>query len=350
MDRLLGISQNNYSLGVREICCRECLNTAFIPGSENIKRLAQLDISSDTVRRIVQQEGQIIQHRQRVGDLGPDFTAADCCEKTVITGMDGVMAPMVTEQQKQKRRETEAKKRKRLQRKSAARACRPRKGSDGPYKEFKLVAFYDKDKSHQYAAGTSGPSDAAGRLLRRSATQIDLADAATKYSVSDGAVWIERQYHKQLPMLDENVLDIYHFKEHLTRAGQVLYGEGTAEAIQWRQTHLETARNHGSLVLLDRLKDCQDGLQQDEHRQEIEGLRRYIAKRIDMTDYPLFIQRGYDIGSGPTESFCGCLTRRLKGPGMRWDQDNAEAVMALGSVYYSNLWDRYWNEMRKNAA
>ena len=50
-----------------------------------------------------------------------------------------------------------------------------------------------------------------------------------------------------------------------------------------------------------------------------------------------------DIGSGPTESFCGCLTKRLKGAGMRWDKDNAEAVMALASIYSSNLWNKYWN-------
>jgi len=62
-----------------------------------------------------------------------------------------------------------------------------------------------------------------------------------------------------------------------------------------------------------------------------------------MTDYPSFIKQGYDIGSGPTESFCGCLTKRLKGAGMRWDKDNAEAVMALASLYCSHLWNKYWN-------
>ena len=62
-----------------------------------------------------------------------------------------------------------------------------------------------------------------------------------------------------------------------------------------------------------------------------------------VTDYPTFIQQGYDIGSGPTESFCGSLTKRLKGAGMRWDKDNAEAVMAMASLYSSHLWNKYWN-------
>ena len=68
---------------------------------------------------------------------------------------------------------------------------------------------------------------------------------------------------------------------------------------------------------------------------------RYVAERVltmPLTDYPSFLALGYDIGSGPTESFCGCLTQRLKGPGMRWDRDNTEAVMSLPSIYYSNQW------------
>ena len=65
-----------------------------------------------------------------------------------------------------------------------------------------------------------------------------------------------------------------------------------------------------------------------------------------MTDHPSFRQVGYECGSGPTESFCKTLTARLKGRGMGWDKDNAEAVMALGSVYYSALWRQYWAPQR----
>ena len=56
-----------------------------------------------------------------------------------ITGADGVMVPMVTEQQKSKRRQTEKQKRIKEGRESTARKGRPKKGSDGDYKEFKIV-------------------------------------------------------------------------------------------------------------------------------------------------------------------------------------------------------------------
>lgn len=350
LDRMLGLVNSNFSLGVREMCCRESMNVAFVPASDNLKRLAQLTISHNSIRQIVEQEGAAVLQGRHTGLLGPGFTCSDCAENTVITGMDGVMVPLVTEEQKLKRRKAEAKKRKAQGRKSTARACRPKKGSDGGYKEFKIISYYDKDKTHQYAVGTSGDSERAGRILRKIAVQIKINKAERKYSVSDGAAWIQKQYQAQLPMLDDNVLDVYHFRDHLTLAAHALYGENSKESVQWREQMQKTALENGSLVLLDRLKECYDGLDDEDNRKEIERLRNYISKRLAMTDYPEFINKGYDIGSGPTESFCGCLTKRLKGSGMRWDSGNAEAIMALGSVYYSNLWQTYWKNLRKPAA
>jgi len=74
-----------------------------------------------------------------------------------------------------------------------------------------------------------------------------------------------------------------------------------------------------------------------------------VAKRVNMTDYPSYRQLGYDCGSGPTESFCGTLTSRLKGRGMHWDPDNAESMMALASIYHSGQWREYWSRQRAAA-
>ena len=69
----------------------------------------------------------------------------------------------------------------------------------------------------------------------------------------------------------------------------------------------------------------------------LESLRQYMGKRVAMTDHATFRQLSYDCGSGATESLCGTLTDRIKGSGMRWDEDNAEAMMALASLYPSDL-------------
>ena len=61
-----------------------------------------------------------------------------------------------------------------------------------------------------------------------------------------------------------------------------------------------------------------------------------------MIQYPQFARRGWQIGSGPTESRCKTSTSRLKGRGRRWNAPNAEAVAALTTLQDSGQWNNYW--------
>jgi hypothetical protein len=345
-DLLLGISEERYSPGVRELACRLSLDGAFVPASENLRRAAQLSLSDSALRDVVEREGRRAEQALRMGQYGPDWTAADCTEQTIITGADGVMVPVVPAVQKQKRRATEAQKRRQAGRKSTASPGRPKTGSAGPYQEFKLVSFYDSDKSHRYAVGTRGDHVVLGRRMRREAAKLKLDQARHKYSVTDGAEWIARQYARQLPMLEQNILDYYHLRNQVITAAQALYGEGSRAAQAWREEMLGYVWNQGSLVLLDHLANYLRRHRAGPKAEALKALREYVAKRVNMTDYPSYRALGYDCGSGPTESFCGTLTRRLKGRGMHWDSDNAEAMMALASLYYSNLWTDYWTRQR----
>ena len=85
-------------------------------------------------------------------------------------------------------------------------------------------------------------------------------------------------------------------------------------------------------------------------RKALSNLEQYVAKRLEMTDYPRFVAAGYDIGSGPTEAKCKTVPSRLKGSGMRWDLPNAEAMAALACVDQSGMLDDYWSQQRQRVA
>ena len=348
-DQWLGLTEHRVSPGVREMGCREALHCSFEVARDNLQRTAQLSLDGRTLREIVENQGRAVLTAQQKGSLRPAFTAAECTGQTLITGADGVMVPLVTEEQKHQRRQTESAQRTEQGRSSTAPVGRPKLGSDGPYQEFKLVTFYDPDKSHCHVVATSGDHEALGRLMRREARRLHLAQAKVKYALSDGAEWIAKQYQRQLPMLEEHILDYHHLRDHVVEASHVLYGEGTQKAVQWREEMMGCVWEQGSLVLLDRLGSYLRHHRTGVKREALESLRDFVAKRVAMTDYPTFRRLGYDCGSGPTESLCGRLTDRLKGPGMRWDTSNAEAMMALAGLYHSGLWDTYWKAERAAA-
>lgn len=344
-DRWLGIEQHSVSPGVREMCCLESLDSSFANVARSLKRTAQLTLSEDRIRRVVEAEGQRAQGVQRSGSLAASFTAADCRDGVMVTGADGVFVPVVPETQKARRRATEAARRKAEGRRSTRRPGRPKSGAEGEYREAKVVAFYSQDKSKTHVAATLGDSEAFGRMLRREGGKVKLQDAAFSYSVADGAKWIERQYQRNLPMLDEHILDWYHLREHVVEAGHAVYGEDNPKAKDWQAKMLDAAWERGSLMMLHLLGPY-IRRHTAERREALESLRGYVEPRIAKTDYPSFRRQGYDCGSGPTESQCGTLTARVKGAGMRWDSDNVEAMMALSALDHSRQWTAYWAMQR----
>ena len=345
LDGWLGIELHNVSVGVRQMCCQEALDSSFGNVVRSLKTLAELTLSEERIRRLVEAEGKMVQSLRKSNELRASFTAADCSDGVLVSGTDGVFVPVVSETQKARRRATEAKKRDADGRRSTRQAGRPRRGADGDYKEAKLATFYSQDKKHLHVISTLGDADELGRLMRREARKVKVGEAAFSYSVADGAKWIERQYRQHLPMLDEHILDWYHFKEHVVETSHAVYGEATSKAKAWQQTMLDAAWGQGSLVMLHKLSPYERRHRGD-NRAAFENLRNYVAPRSSMTDYPGFRQQGYDCGSGPTESQCGTTTARVKGSGMRWDEDNAEAMLALAAMDHSRLWTAYWKIQR----
>ncbi len=347
VDVWLGMNAGRYSVGVRQFCCREAAASDFRTAADDLACVGQIVLSPETLRQIVEAEGRRVVAQQRSGTLGPTWTAEDCRSRPqeptcLITGADGVMVPLVTQAEKDKRRRRRARRRP-----GQPQRRRMHRGSDLPYKEFKIVAFYDPAKEHQYAVGTSGNAAVLGQRIRREAAKLQLDHADLAYSVSDGADWIRKQYRVQLPMLRVNILDYYHLRGRLITVSQVLYGQGTVPARQWREQLCGCLWEQGPEVTLEQIVRLYKTLRSTSKRRALEGLRKFITTRKDMVQYPQFRAAGYETGSGPTEAFCKTLTSRLKGQGMRWDKPNAEAMMALASVRSSGLWDTYWDTQRQ---
>jgi hypothetical protein len=344
LDAWLDTLESTISLGVREMACR--LNgdgKNFDKAAANLARTAQVQLSGETLRVLVEAEGKRVLEAQRSGQLPLDWSAADCKteQKTtrIYVGSDGVMVPLVTDTEKTARREKITEKRRRRGKK--ARPLPPRKsGADQHYKEFKIVAFYDETQDHRLVSGTRGDCEVAGRLMRREAGRIQLDRADEKVGNVDGSPWIRNQVQRQSLPLDALGLDFYHLGENVHKARREIYGEDDEGGKQWAGKLLHVFKHDGYEAAWKQLLEWRIALKRG--RTAADRLVNYVSERREMIRYPEFQAKGWQIGSGPTEATCKTLTARLKGSGMRWDSDNAEAIMALEALTQSDQWDLYW--------
>lgn len=350
---------------MRELACR--LNLAsrnFDKAAENLARAAQVRLSGELLRQVVESEGKAIQAAAKAGRLPVAWDAGDCpaldadgqeTDRTrVYLGSDGVMVPLRTDAEKQKRRQkVKAKRQKRGKRCKPLPRAKP--GADQSYKEFKIVTLYDDRCVHRLVSVTRGDCAQAGRLMRRDAGRVGLDRADDKVGVVDGSEWIKHQIQRQSIPLDDLGLDFYHLGENVHKARRAVFGEEDPKDAQapgnaWAAQVLHTAKHEGYPALAEQLQQWRQGLRGPGKRKAAEQLLNYVGERREMIKYPEFLQRGRQIGSGPTESMCKATTQRVKGVGMRWDADNAEALMALEALEQSGGWQGYWDSLLAQAA
>jgi hypothetical protein len=346
LDSWLDTVEGTISLGVREMACR--LNgdgKNFDKAAANLARTAQVQVSGETLRVLVEAEGRRVVQAQRSGQLPVGWSATDCRVEPKVTttrlylGSDGVMVPLVTDAEKAARRHKVKQKRRKRGRK--ARPLPPKKrGADQGYKEFKIVAYYDETQEHRLVCGTRGGHEEAGRWMRRQASRIRLDLADQKVGNVDGSPWIRNQVRRQGLPLDDLGLDFYHLSENVHKARREVYGEEDESGRRWAGDLLHVFKHDGYETAWLSLLAWRVALRHG--RPAADRLVNYVSERRAMIKYPEFQAQGWQIGSGPTEATCKTLTARLKGSGMRWDAANAEALMGLEALTQSGQWDVYW--------
>jgi hypothetical protein len=71
----------------------------------------------------------------------------------------------------------------------------------------------------------------------------------------------------------------------------------------------------------------------------------YFRNHAHRMDYPEYLRRGWQIGSGSVESACKTVVnQRLCMGGMRWGEDGGDAVAHLRALYRSDpdQWEVFW--------
>ena len=382
---LLDAVEDTVSLAVRELCCRLGIaGGSFARSTDNLRQASCLRMSEDLFRQVVESEGKAVLKAAAEELLPVDWSAKECLvekpdgqkKSLVYTSADGVLVPATTQAEKDKRRATVKRKR---QAKSAPRGVKRARlsavklGADQRYKQLYLTAFYDQDKSHRLVSVTRGDHAAMGKLLGRDAARLRLPAADERIGLVDGAVCLQR--HMDGLGLTAVGLDFCHLAGHVHGAYRELGpapgspgptlpptppSDPTAEAAPGSPNPrakpapakdpramalLQTVKQQGYDPFWEQLLATRSALR-GRRRKSVDKLLHYAAQHRDMIAYPEFLKNEWDIGTGPMEAQCKATTRRVKGSGMRWDLENAEALVALEALYQSHQWDQWWSNTR----
>lgn len=349
-DGFIDREERTVSIGVREMACR--LNNDshnFDRTAENLAHTARIEMSGEQLRLVVIDDGLAVLRAQQSGEIPTAFQSKQCLvdpaqpdgKTRIYIGVDGVMVPIITDAEKQQRRKKVLAKRRLRGRKCHPLAPR-KKGADRPYKEFKTIAFYDEHGKFSHQALLQIKRTVSGAAVRREARRLNFALADERIANVDGASWIKLQLEETPLPLDGLGLDFYHLSENVHRCRRAVFGEKAAEGQTWADNLMHVFKHDGFTAALNMLLAWVAVLRSPKKKAAATKLLGYVSERRDMISYPEFTAKGWQIGSGPTESRCKTTTSRLKGRGRRWDGRNAQAVAALTTLMDSGQWRLYW--------
>src|SRR5438270_10939544 len=190
--------------------------------------------------------------------------------------------------------------------------------------------------------GTMKGPDHLMELLAFHLHRLGASQAKAVSFVSDGAPWIWNRLDWVIaragldPKRVERVLDFYHAAHHVSLALQALglpEAERTA-AYRALRHQLRAGRSREVVATLRRMAQAQPF--DSGGWVEIEFLEKHEAH----LRYDWFRYRGRPLGSGAVESAIRrVINLRLKGNGIYWREENAEAMLVLRAAALTGRWE-----------
>lgn len=180
--------------------------------------------------------------------------------------------------------------------------------------------------------------------LRRGGEEAEMIVA-----VNDGAKWIQSVIDYQCPKAIR-VIDYAHAQGCLGRIGKLVYKEGSKDFQQWYERMNKMLGKESPQKTLNELRFFQKKQVDEEIQTEIDKEIHYLERREEMIDYPRFRRMQIPIGSGCVESgHKVVMQKRMKQAGMKWSENNVNAMLSLRMAICNNRWDESWKAISQQA-
>jgi hypothetical protein len=185
-----------------------------------------------------------------------------------------------------------------------------------------------------------------GATVWEQGVEVGIEQAERWIALSDGGSGLEGFLRTHFPRVDAIILDFYHAAEYLNDLAKVWQGTDAPAAEALGQQWCHQLKHQGGQALLATLQGLELRGRSAAAREGYQATVRYVENHLHRMDYPTYRAKGWQIGSGPVESACKRVVgQRLKGAGMRWGEEGAEAVCRLRALFLSEPgpWEAFWS-------
>ncbi len=297
---------------------------SFARAGQMMGRLLGVQVSEPTVRRLTERAGEWVEAVQEEAsrqasqgrEEGDEASRPD--QKLVVSG-DGAFVPLLGGQWAEVKMLA-------IGEVKPASARAQHRGQQVEVAKLSYVA--------RLASAQSFGQFVLGEMSRRG---IPLAQEVA--AVSDGAEWLQGLFELQCPQA-LRILDFPHAAQRLgsiaTEAAQV----GHPLPADWLEKRCHLLKTEGPEPVLATLAKLPAPVLALPQVQEDQA---YLARRVELMQYPTYAQLGWPLGSGMVESANKLVMQaRLKGSGMHWEPSHVNPLLALRTAICNDRWDESW--------
>jgi hypothetical protein len=336
----LDLENTEFSPGVRRMNAVVGQQAPFDHGREQLKLLADLEVTTQTVERTAEAiGGDIAQDEQR------QIRRAMQLELPVVVGepipilyvpMDGTGVPVVKKETVGRLGKTDG---------QPAHTREAKLGCVFTQTRWDEEGFPIRDPDSTTYTGAIETAEEFGKRIYLEAWTRGWGRAEKKVVMGDGAEWIWNLAEQYFPGAVQ-IVDLYHARQHLWELARRRHPNAEVNQKAWMKLHQRRLLDKGKIEkLVGALRSIPSA--NPEVAEKVRTEADYFARNAHRMRYPQFRRQHLFVGSGVIQAGCKTVIgSRLKQSGMFWTVRGANAILALRCCHLNGRLENYWEARR----
>jgi hypothetical protein len=335
----LDIENTEFSPGVRRMMATVGQEAAFDRGRQQMKLLADLEVTTKAVERVAEAIGEDIAARTQA-----EIQRAMQLDLPIIVGqpipvlyvqVDGTGVPVVKKETLGRQGKTPGEPAHTREAKLGCVFTQTTWDQEG-------YAIRDLDSTTYVAAIET--AEEFGKHIYLEAWKRGWSRAEKKVFMGDGSEWIWNIAQQHFPHATQ-IVDLYHARQHLWDVARHLFSHQEAEQRRWMMIHQDLLDEGKIEELLAALRAIDGSTPELAEKIRVEA--GYFDNNKERMRYPKFRAQHLFVGTGVIEAGCKTLIgSRCKQSGMFWTVRGANAILALRCCQRNGELETYWEQRR----